>query len=493
MKRFLSVCLLVLMTFIISSCSPAEEEIEGEPAPPGDPPEPLTISEIVLRPEGERTPDGILKVPGEIGLAVQSVEAEQVVFYYYPQDEEESASLAGPGRGNDDGWWHLLWEVPEAGEVFTIQARAKRGQEVQTSSLQLTLDAPARMLPVGERGRVSRLDGLPDYFLARGWINENTILGQSGISLFTFNLERSAYRSLNMTAWEVHLSPDRKDLALLKEGGIFLGNLEDSRQRFLWPLERDEQLDVSGVGGGVFAPDGSSMLAWIEHEWDKDFFLLEQPGGEVRPLQTALDNHFLTSFIGWADSSTLIFSTRANLKKDGTREYNYGYRSDLAVYNLQTDRYKLITAADDGEFWEGLATSEKGILFLRRFEEKNADRQTCGFIDLNGKVAWEENLGQVLAGDITADGLKAAFLVREDDDEPAAPAETMNWPGRLLIWDNEKLFLAAEMSIGDSMMRPAWSPSGRQLLFSYSLTEPGTMPGTFRQAYVSLVIEDETE
>ncbi len=486
MKRCLMVGLLLILFVFLTSCTPATEDANGEPVV--EPVEPLTISEIVLRPEGQPGPEGTLRVPVEISLVVEAPQAEQVDFYYYPEGQEDAARLAGQGQGNEDGWWQLLWEVPEPGVVFTVEARARRGEEIQVSALQLTREDLAVAVPVSQRGTVARLDQLPDYFMARGWINENNILGQSGINLFTYNLERNAYRSLNITAWEVHLSPDKNQLSLVKEGGVYLGSLEETGQRFLWPLERDEQLDISGIRGGVFSPDGSTMLVWNEHEWDTDFFLVAPPAGDAVPLDTSLEGYFLTSFVGWADNNTLVFATRASRKKDGTREYSTGYRSDLAVYKIDTGRFNLITAADDGEFWEGLAVGEEGVLFQRQFPDNG--RQTSGLISLDSTVLWEENLGRVLAADLTADGLKAAFLVEGMADQDDAAGEGINWPARLLVWEDDTLSLVADLSVGDSMTRPYWSPTGQQLLFSHTLTEPGNIAGTFRQNYVTLVIED---
>jgi len=96
----------------------------------------------------------------------------------------------------------------------------------------------------------------------------------------------------------------------------------------------------------------------------------------------------------------------------------------------------------------------------------------------------------VLAADLTADGLKAAFLVEGMADQDDAAGEGMNWPARLLVWEDDTLSLVADLSLGDSMTRPYWSPTGQQLLFSHTLTEPGNIAGTFRQNYVTLVIED---
>jgi len=254
----------------------------------------------------------------------------------------------------------------------------------------------------------------------------------------------------------------------------------DMSEQYLWPEHKQEELGYY-AGGGLWSPDGKKLLVWYGYEWNTEFFLLNLDNGKTEPLATKMEDYFLTYATGWADEQRLVFTTRANRMKDGTQDYTFGYRSNLAVYDISTGIYELITDTGDGEFIEGISAGENGILFLHWLEER--DDVTYGLMDLSGHVKWEKDLGQVLSAVLSPDGTSLAY-VREKE------IQQINKVYTLVIEKEGKRKEAAELLIGDHLNGPFWSPRGDRLLVSFSSAVPVSENiDAYMQRYHTLVIQ----
>lgn len=327
---------------------------------------------------------------------------------------------------------------------------------------------------------VGVIEGLPKYLLAKGWLSQRLALGMTGTNPIRFNVDTGSYWALGLTAWDISSSSDGSWVSYLKEDGVWVARADGKSAKRLWPAQwppaGGEQAGDGNPGGGIWSPDGGRLLVWYQHEWDADFFVVDSSGQEKR-LATRLDDYFLTSPVGWLDAERLVFTTRAAAKKDGTGEYSHGYRSDVAVYDLRDDSYRLITDAEDGEFIEGLSAGSRGIIFQRRREAGKPS--TLGVMDATGKVEWEEAFGNVINPSFSSNGDLAYVVTGGKIDE-------RNHEYRLVVHSCGSRSEVAKLIVGDHLSGPFWSPDGRELLLSFSYGAPA---GTgYHDRYVTLTI-----
>ena len=121
-------------------------------------------------------------------------------------------------------------------------------------------------------GALHRVEGLPEYFLAEGWLDEENFFGLTGTHCLSINLLGKGTRSLGKNAWSAQISPDGRKLSYLDENGINLINTDGSGYKFLWPEDESGVAFESRPAGGIWSPDGEKILCWYEHEWNCDFF-----------------------------------------------------------------------------------------------------------------------------------------------------------------------------------------------------------------------------
>lgn len=330
------------------------------------------------------------------------------------------------------------------------------------------------------------VDGVPKYFLAKGWLDGRSILGITGTNPIRFNLDTGDYSTLGFTAWDVRPSPDGSWVSYLKEDGVSVARVDGTSKKHLWPTRKPSAEEAAAgdadPGGGIWSPSATKLLVWYEHEWDTDFFVVDRDSGKERRLSTRRDGYFLTGPVGWLDEDRLVFTTRASVKKDGMGGYSHGYRSDLALYDLRDDSYRLITNAEDGEFIEGLSTGEHGIVFRRHWEGKKSP--TVGVMDAAGSLKWEEAFGEspgYPSGHpaLSPNGdLACAVRVKKSDE--------VNHEYHLVVHSCGGRSVVAKMLVGDHLAGPFWSPDGRQLLLSFSYGAPAE--GGYQSRYATLVL-----
>ncbi|NLX90303.1 MAG: hypothetical protein GXZ07_01710 [Firmicutes bacterium] len=332
-------------------------------------------------------------------------------------------------------------------------------------------------------GALHRVEGLPEYFLAEGWIDEENFFGLTGTHCLSVSLLGKGTRSLVKNAWSAQVSPDGRKLSYLDENGINQINTDGSGHKFLWPEGESGSPFLEGrPAGGIWSPDGEKILCWYEHEWDCDFFCLRPGNNHLQALNTAMEGYFLASPAGWIDDSRLLFNIRASRKKDGTQEYSLGYRCDLAVYDLSAGTFEMITGAEDGEFIEAADLSPSMIAFRRYYGE--AADLTHGVMDYSGRVLWEKDLGRVLSLSLSPDEKKIAYLVEE-----AASAADSNAAVKLVVKEGAQEKEVASLLVGDHLKGPFWSPAGDSILLSFSSRLPAEdSAGSLLTHYTTLII-----
>lgn len=315
--------------------------------------------------------------------------------------------------------------------------------------------------------------GLPKYFAAEGWLDDNNIFGLTGTNPLRVELNSGDYFPLGFSVWNAQLSPDRKKIAYMNEDGITAANLDGTGKQLV-ASNQDNYLDGSELGGFIWAPDGSKLLLTQQYEWDADFAIYDLGSKTVKPVQIRLEDYFLTDAKGWAADGRIIFDTRASRKKDGTQEYGFGYRQDIAVFDPSTDEFKLITDTADGEFIDAVRVAEEGILFKRSYQDEEGnmvkEEIITGMMDFTGKVLWQADLGQVKSLNLSPDGRSLAYIV--DDGR-----EGMNKNYRLMVRKEDQDHMVMEFEVGDHFKGPFWSLDGQRILVSYAKNSDGENGG----------------
>ncbi|MEW5920030.1 MAG: hypothetical protein AB1796_03555 [Bacillota bacterium] len=452
------------------------------------------IGPLLFDPVAGVDASGVVLIGEKVKVSVEAPGAWKVEFYAAPAAEQNLGVLFWDDDHPEDGWG-TSWEPPLAGEVFRLTAVARfDGEAVQNSAVVLWPKAAAEPVPASsETGKpfiqlcpqsgIKEVDGLPRYFQAGGWVDGHTIFGLAGTTPVLYNLETGESSSPGVTAWEARLSPEKERISYTQEKGVYVARIDGKDKIHLWPRETAGMPEGEGnPRGGLWSPGGEKLLVWWEHEWDCEFYVCELQKEEVGKINTRLDGYFLTSATGWADEQKLIFTTRANIMKDGTREYTFGYRSDVAVYDLETLSLHLITNTADGEFIEGLSAGPEGILFLRWFTDR--DVTSYGVMDPTGRVIWEEPFYENMNFFLAPDGRTVACLVETGRQE-------MNIVYELVIRSQGVSRSILEMQMANHILPEIfWHPDGKKLLFTFIAAVPREDPlGNYQESYYTLIIE----
>lgn len=354
--------------------------------------------------------------------------------------------------------------------------------QVQGGEEELFTSGRFKLLNSGSQLQV--VEGLPKYFRAAGWIDLRTIFGLVGATPVVYNLESGSISYPGIPAWSARLSPNRKYFSYIEEGGVYVTGIDGRGNRHIWPPQ--EAFEGGGHhGGGVWSPSGEKLLVWFQYEWDGEYFVCSLQGEEdAYKLKTYLEGYFLTTAVGWVDEQRLIFNTRANVMKDGTQDYTFGYRSDLAVYDLKTGSFRLISNSNDGEFLEGLSVCPRGIFFLRWFgRNETRDDFSYGLMDLTGRVIWESPFYRSAYFSLSPDGRSTACLVEIGRSE-------LNPVYTLLLLSQGKTLPVAELKFGEQFSEVFWCPEGKKMLISFTAAVPqDDPPDSYRQQHYTLIIE----
>ncbi|HHY39485.1 MAG TPA: hypothetical protein GX507_11280 [Clostridia bacterium] len=366
----LAVCMILPAGCAGRDTSHAREPVHEEAPPtPADPTKKTSLIPSVFPSVGVF--DGIHIVDGTVELKADAPDAEEVEFRFRPRDTEDGAdgfTVIGIDREESDGW-AIRWNLPEAGTAYEVSVRAIRKDGLMTEGALTVLwpsaDEGFKLMSEGYTSK--KISGLPEYFLPTGWIDEDHLMGLTGTNPIRYNVGDGSWRPLGFRAWHAELSPNGTQVAFLNDSGIGVAKSDGTETRLLTKPEVTGEGD-GNLGGFLWSPDGKRLLVWIQHEWNAEYSILDLDSGKVTPLKTRLDGYFLTAPAAWPKPDRILFTTRANRTKDGRQEYTQGYRQDIALLDLKSGEFCLVTDAVDGEFYsisgyaDGQALVEKWFL-----------------------------------------------------------------------------------------------------------------------------------
>lgn len=316
-------------------------------------------------------------VAGTVVFTADVTGADRVEFQLSPTGTGAPVVLSHVDEDGRDGWT-FAWEVPPQDLTMHLTVIASNRAGAAQSVINLYHEEPQKGGPVGvkplevtpqgqARFAVRELRNLPEYFLAKNWLDENRIFGLAGTRPVVVDAKDGSCRALNVVAWWACPSPDGKLLAYGNEKGISVIGTDGRGDRLLVKARQGNTDPVNAgasvLGAGVlWSPDSARLLFWEEHEWDSDFYVLDVASGRVSAVPTHMEGYFLTSPVGWVSCDAVVFNTRASRRKDGSGEYSSGYRSDILFVSLSDGCPRLLTDAGDGEFWQALNPLPDGQL-----------------------------------------------------------------------------------------------------------------------------------
>ena len=355
------------------------------------------------------------------------------------------------------------------------------------------------------------LEDLPEAFRPAAWLSGNRFVGMAKGGLALVDAATGKHRSVGPEPWDLAASP-KGDRVLVVAGDRLRVVTADGGEAFTLPAS-----GPSGqvLAGGLWAPDGSRLLVWETTEWDAEYYLLQaEAGAQPRPVPTRLDGYFLTSPAGWLPDGRVLFVTRASARRDGTREYTSGYRSDLAVYDPESGEYRLVTGVEDGVYLEAAPDAygrapllPDGRLLASRQRVDAAGKRSTEWVAVDGLAAGT-GAGQVritpLAGIpegaiwAAPCGTEGALLYAVSDRGGDPEATPTLYRGTILGTTRFSLFLlgadGSRRGLADWLaesFRPPLPDGGcRQVLlgFDYSqAVEPLWM--NFQQVYHTVLLE----
>jgi hypothetical protein len=230
---------------------------------------------------------------------------------------------------------------------------------------------------------------------------------------------------------------------------------------------------------GLLSPSNKQLLYWYEYEWDNECFIYNMTTGDSVPLDTSLEDSFLTVPSGGLAEDPIVFTTRASRRKDGTQEYSFGYRGNILLVNVKTGGKRLLTDAEDDTFYEALAVLKGGRIALVTRKDKDV---SLGALSLDGKVT-------TLAGstgvsfDVSSRGDAWAQLTRKGRrDLNEQVAISLSLQGQAPVpW--------GEAAVGDAFSGILWSPSGDRLAVSVQTSIPAG-DGSYQAHYSTFVVEE---
>lgn len=457
---------------------------------------PPVIHGVKLDPPS-REVGGWYVVAGTVTFTADVTGADRVEFRLSPTGTGAPVELSYVDQDGRDGWT-FVWEVPPRDLTMHLTVMASNRAGTAQTVINLYHEEPEKggagavvpleVTPQGlARFAVRELRNLPEYFLAKNWLDEDRIFGLAGTRPLVANAKDGSHRTLNVVAWWASPSPDGRLLAYGNEKGISVIGTDGKGDRLLVKTRGNTDPGNAGasvLGGGVlWSPDSARLLFWEEHEWDSDFYVLDVASGGVSPVPAHLEGYFLTSPVGWVSSDAVVFNTRASRRKDGSGEYSSGYRSDILFVSLSGGRPRLLTDARDGEFWQALEPLPDGRLLCAWGTRENWPAG-FGLIDLEGKVTRLET-GFGTRQVRMAPGADRWLEVR---DAVRGQADNVCEVFLARAGGAQKL---ATVTFGDSFEPPAWSPSGKQVVLSFATRFLADVPGAFRSRYFTYVLEEK--
>ncbi|HHV72371.1 MAG TPA: hypothetical protein GXX38_07175 [Clostridia bacterium] len=478
-NRFSKVLLLLVILAVSSGC------VNKPQATPADDKEPIINSLSVTPQLGTR--EEVVLVEPAIKITVDAVETERVDFFIAPAGEESLGESFWVDEKGEDGW-SAEYSLPLTNTEYKITVKAYYKDKCTEKSLvvlaeekKVSENNPAKEQPVellSEGKKIAQLrevKGMPKYFLAQAWLDNSRFYGQTGTRPVLVNANNFSYKTLKVTSWQSHHSPDGKYISYLNEQGINIVSLDGSSKRWFQPQQN--QSFQGNLAGGIWSPDSSKLLFWLEKEWDSLFMVYDLKTSGIKRVNTSLEGYFLTTQAGWIDNDRILFTTKAAVKKDGTAASSSGYRSDLAVADLRDDSYQLITSADDGVFIQGIQIVDHTTAVCQINDGGNTPSSYV-FVNLNGsnhKLIPIKNSSKL---NVSADG-RLAYLTNQSK-------AGKNQTATLVVEGQNGKIQLAKIKY-ETISGPFWSPDGKHLLFSITYNKP--LEKGFQEEYKTYLVK----
>ena len=317
----------------------------------------------------------------------------------------------------------------------------------------------------------------PRYFELSGWVTNDTLWGLAGSNPIDIHAASGAGRPWGVRASGARRSPDGSALAWVDTSGVWIVRRGGRARRVL----RFASLPQRPAGDPTFdihwAPNGRRLLTSWAEEGSVTHALVDTTSGGLEPLTLRIAGYSPPALALWLDDRRLLFTVRATGGKDGATGYREsGWRGDIALHDLGTHQFALVTSMPDGAFVQPVAAWGDTILAIRRlsgdtlatfslFDTRNWTEIPSGLPRGTG-IATSRDGEQVAV--FRSDNLFSQVLIRSR--RPGAPsAAPLLMPGRVT--------------------GSAWSPNGRALALSTMAEEPvDGRPGDVRAVYRLSVI-----
>jgi hypothetical protein len=231
----------------------------------------------------------------------------------------------------------------------------------RSTLLGLLLAACAQPAPVPMQWTVSEL-AAPRGFRAFGWGAGDTLWGIARGRLAMASLTGDSLVT-RITAWNAGTAPGH-DLAWWNaEDGVFVRrDGQPGRVMAATPPSAEH------LGPDVlWSPDGARALLTWTAESGPIHTVIEADSQRI--LSARLTGYSLGAGATWLDSRRVVVTATAHGPRSGQAGHREGgYRGDLAVLDVASDRAMLVTAVADGDFLvpEGLLHPDTLLVGLRR-------------------------------------------------------------------------------------------------------------------------------
>jgi hypothetical protein len=318
----------------------------------------------------------------------------------------------------------------------------------------------------------------PRYFELSGWVTNDTLWGLAGSNPIDIHARSGAGRPWGIRASGGRRSPDRSALAWVDTTGVWIMRRRGSPRRIL----RFSSLPQRPAGDPTFdihwAPNARRLLTSWAEEGGVTHALVDTASGGLEPLALRIAGYSPPTLALWIDDRRILFTVRATGGKDGTTGYREsGWRGDIALHDLGTHQFELVTSVPDGTFLEPVAAWADTVLAMRRLSG-----DTLATFSLFDVRAWTE---------IPSGLPRGTGIATSRDGERVAVFRSDNLFSQVLIRSRRPgVPSAAPLLIPGRVTGSDWAPDGHALAVSTMAEEPAEgRPGDVRAVYRLSVIE----
>lgn len=444
------------------------------------------VGPIFVLPFAERGPDGIVSVSGKVSVAVAAEGARRVQFFAAPRDEEGPGVLIGEAAKPVEGRFIADWEPPMSGAIFKLTAVVHGEGETRRRTL-LVRGSPEPVpdrfeevfTPLASGLEVRRLEGLPREFAAQGWLGPQQILGSVGPFLVRHQIGEGKTSALGVTGLEAAPGPGNGLVAYLgQDQGVYAIDVDGGARQLLWSVEAGGRHHFVEYLKPLWSPRGNNLLVPVLAQGEPEYYVVRLSPPSVERLSPFRDGYFTTEAVGWAGPGQIVFN---GVPTDRLSQVALGDRgTHIFIYHTSGDRFEPLAGGSGREALSALAAGPGGIVFRRDSGSETA----YGLMNHQGRVVWEESLGQVLAASPSPDG-KAVAYIKE------AGLEGDGIRLVLAVHRDGREVELAEMLTAEEVTGPFWSADGQRLLISFNTwvaggQEEGPLGGTL--AYYTLIV-----